>query len=143
VIVGGLIAMERYGRRNAVTEFSSESPRLTPRTPFNGIKGWLAFAACALPVLLGFIVPLLFLLQQSIHRSLMTMDTAIWRDAVNSVIFAALATLVALALGLATILATRCRGWSWRSACYRRCWQSTTRSTHSRRGSDWHCQASC
>jgi iron(III) transport system permease protein len=40
-IVGGLIALERYGRRNAVTEFSSESPRLTPRTPFTGVKaGW-------------------------------------------------------------------------------------------------------
>ena len=115
VIVGGLIALERYGRRNAVTEFSSESPRLTPRTPFTGLKGWLAFAACALPVLLGFIVPLLFLLQQSIHRASITMDAAVWRDAFNSVTFAALATLVALGLGLATILATRWRPGSWRA----------------------------
>lgn len=114
-IVGGLIALERYGRRNAVTEFSSESPRLTPRTAFTGIKGWLAFAACALPVLLGFIVPLLFLLQQSIHRASVTMDAAVWRDAFNSVTFAALATLVALGLGLATILATRWRPGSWRA----------------------------
>ena len=114
VIVGGLIALERYGRRNAVTEFSSESPRLTPRTPFTGIKGWLAFAACALPALLGFVMPLLFLLHQSIHRSSVTMDTAIWRDAFSSVSFAALATLVALGLGLATILATRWRPGSWR-----------------------------
>jgi len=114
VIVGGLIALERYGRRNAVTEFSSESPRLTPRMPFSGIRGWLAFVVCALPVLLGFILPLLFLLQQSIHRSLVTMDTAIWRDAFNSVMFATLATLVTLILGLATILATRWRPGSWR-----------------------------
>ena len=114
-IVGGLIALERYGRRNAVTEFSSESPRLTPRTPFTGIRGWLAFAACALPALLGFVVPLLFLLYQSIHRSSVTMDTAIWRDAFSSISFAAIATLVALGLGLATILATRWRPGSWRA----------------------------
>ena len=31
-IVAGLIAIERYGRRNVATEFSAESPRLTPRT---------------------------------------------------------------------------------------------------------------
>jgi iron(III) transport system permease protein len=115
VIVAGLIALERYGRRNAVTEFSSESPRLTARTALGGIKGWLAFTACALPVLLGFIVPLLFLLHQSVRRSLLAVDAAIWRDALNSVTFAALATLVALALGFATILATRWRPGAWRS----------------------------
>jgi iron(III) transport system permease protein len=114
-IVAGLIAMERYGRRNAVTEFSSESPRLTARTTLSGFRGWLTFAACALPVLLGFIVPLLFLLNQSLHRSLLTVDTTIWRDAFNSVTFAALATLVALALGFATILAMRWRPGAWRS----------------------------
>ena len=32
-IVAGLIAIERYGRRNVATEFSAESPRLTARTP--------------------------------------------------------------------------------------------------------------
>ena len=68
VIVGGLIALERYGRRNAVTEFSSESPRLTPRTPFTGLRGWLAFTACALPALLGFVVPLLFIVFSIIAR---------------------------------------------------------------------------
>ena len=49
-IVAGLIAIERYGRRNVTTEFSAESPRLTQRTPLTGIKGGLAFAACLLPV---------------------------------------------------------------------------------------------
>ena len=38
-IVAGLIAMERYGRRNATTEFSAESPRLTPRTLLTGFRG--------------------------------------------------------------------------------------------------------
>jgi iron(III) transport system permease protein len=60
-------------------------------------------------------VPLLFLLRQSLHRATVTMDGALWRDALNSVTFAALATLVALGLGLATILATRWRPGSWRA----------------------------
>jgi iron(III) transport system permease protein len=109
-IVAGLIAMERYGRRNAATEFSAESPRLTPRTPLTGFRGSCAFAACLLPVLAGFFVPLLFLLQQSFGRGLLAnFDNSLWRDAFNSVAFATLATLAALTLGFATILA-----WRWR-----------------------------
>jgi iron(III) transport system permease protein len=109
-IVALLIAMERYGRRNATTEFSAESPRLTPRTLLTGTRGALVFAACLLPVLAGFFVPLLYLLQQSFGRGLLAhFDVSLWRDAFNSVAFATLATLTALLLGLATILA-----WRWR-----------------------------
>src|SRR5882672_4162597 len=109
-IVGCLIAMERYGRRNATTEFSAESPRLTQRTLLTGFRGALAFATCLLPVLAGFIVPVLLLLQQSFGRGLLAnFDMSLWRDAFNSVAFATLATLTALTLGFATILA-----WRWR-----------------------------
>jgi iron(III) transport system permease protein len=114
-IVAGLIAIERYGRRNVATEFCAESPRLTARTQLAGIKGWWAFAACLLPVLLGFIVPVLFLLQQSFKRGLLTkFDMTLGRDAFNSVAFATLATLIALGLGFATILA-----WRWRPGLLR------------------------
>lgn len=114
-IVAGLIAIERYGRRNVVTEFSAESPRLTARTQLEGIKGAGAFAACLLPVLLGFVVPLLFLAQQSFKRGLLAnFDAALWRDAFNSVAFATLATVAALLLGFATILA-----WRWRPTALR------------------------
>ena len=109
-IVAGLIAIERYGRRNVTTEFSAESPRLTQRMALTGMKGGLAFAACLMPVSLGFFVPLLFLMQQSFKRGLLAnFDMTLWRDAFNSVAFASLATLAALSLGLATILA-----WRWR-----------------------------
>ena len=114
-IVAGLIAIERYGRRNVTTEFSAESPRLTPRTPLTGIRGSFAFAACLLPVILGFLVPLLYLAHQSFKRGLFAnFDTALWRDAFNSVAFASIATLTALLLGFATILA-----WRWRPTALR------------------------
>jgi iron(III) transport system permease protein len=109
-IVACLIAIERYGRRNITTEFAAESPRLTPRTRLSGVKGCAAFAACLLPVLLGFVVPVLFLLQQSFGRGLLAnFDMSLGRDALNSIAFATLATLIALTLGFATILA-----WRWR-----------------------------
>ena len=84
----------------------------------HGSKGWSAFAACLLPVLLGFVVPVLFLLQQSFKRGLLAnFDMTLWRDAFNSVAFATLATLIALAArlchhsGLALAAGSRC-GWS-------------------------------
>lgn len=114
-IVACLIAIERYGRRNVTTEFSAESPRLTQRTTLTGIRGACAFAACALPVLVGFLVPLLYLAHQSFRRGLFAnFDMALWRDAFNSVAFASIATLVALLLGFATILA-----WRWRPTALR------------------------
>src|SRR5215211_3138917 len=108
--VAGLIVLERYGRRNATTEFSAESPRLTQRIPLAGAKGWSVFAACLLPVLAGFVLPLLYLMQQSFKRGLLAnFDMSLWRDAFNSVAFATLATLFALLLAFATLLA-----WRWR-----------------------------
>jgi iron(III) transport system permease protein len=108
--VAGLIAIERYGRRNAATEFSAESPRLRPRTALAGANAGAVFATCLLPVLLGFVVPLLFLAHQSFKRGLLAnFDASLWRDAFNSVAFATLATLAALLLAFATILA-----WRWR-----------------------------
>ena len=114
-IVAGLIAIERYGRRYTTAEFSAESPRLTPRTRLGGVRGGAAFAACLLPVLLGFFVPVLYLLLQSFDRGLLeNFDMALGRDAFNSIAFATLATLTALTLGFATILA-----WRWRPSAVR------------------------
>ena len=111
-IVAGLIAIERYGRRNVTTEFSAESPRLTPRTPLTGIKGWFGLSrpACC-RCCLGFLrAAACISAQQSFKRGLLAnFDMTLWRDAFNSVAFASLATLIALLLGFATILA-----WRWR-----------------------------
>ncbi|MBI5262582.1 MAG: iron ABC transporter permease [Bradyrhizobium sp.] len=110
VIVTGLIAMERYGRRKAVTEFSAESPQLTQRTQLVGARAWSAFAACLVPVLIGFVVPLLYLMHQSLGRGLFAnSDALLWRHAFNSVAFASLATLLALLLALAITIAHRWR----------------------------------
>ena len=77
---------------------------------YASLGGAGAFIACLLPVALGFLVPLSFLAHQSFKRGLLAnFDKALWHDAFNSVAFASLATLTALLLGLATILA-----WRWR-----------------------------
>ncbi|MBB5047431.1 iron(III) transport system permease protein [Rhodopseudomonas rhenobacensis] len=110
-MVALLIAMERIGRRNVSVEFSAEAPRLRPRTPLKGGRAALAFAACLLPPLLGFVLPACYLLALSLRRGAIAgVDLALWRDALHSVTLALLATLLALLLGLIVVLAQR-----WRS----------------------------
>jgi len=109
-IVAALIALERSGRRNASVEASSEGPRLTPRATLPGLRGWLAFAACLTPPLLGFVLPVSYLLRETIRRGLLIgIDGAVWRDAWHSLTLAATATAIALALGLVVVLAARWR----------------------------------
>nr|WP_249139439.1 iron ABC transporter permease [Bradyrhizobium japonicum] len=109
-IVAGLIAMERYGRRNANAEFSAESPHVRQRTPLSGARAWIAFAVCVLPVLIGFVVPLFYLAHQALGRGLLAnFDPLLWRHTFHSFAYAALATLMALMLALATTIAHRFR----------------------------------
>ena len=108
-IVAVLIALERFGRREGHFELSAENPRLMPRTSLTGWRGLLACAACLIPTLLGFAVPFLYLLHQSIRRGLLASETSVWRDAGHTILLAAIATAVALVLGLIVVVAQRWR----------------------------------
>jgi iron(III) transport system permease protein len=110
LIVALLILMERRGRRGASVEFASDSPKVAPRTPLQGVSGALAFAACLIPALLGFALPLLYLAREAIRRGLFsTFDAALLRDAAHTVTLAATATVIAVLLGLIVIVARRWR----------------------------------
>lgn len=108
-IVAVLIAVEQFGRNAGSVEFSSENPRLAARTPLAGARGWLAFAACLIPAVLGFAVPMLYLLRESLRRGLLATETTVWRDAGHTIALAAIATGIALLLGLVVIVAQRWR----------------------------------
>ena len=107
--VAGLIALERYGRRNAATDFSAESPRLTPRTALTGAS---LVGICRLPAA-GV---------AGLRGAAALSDAAKFQARIAGEFrhvavarrlqlggFATLATLVALLLAFATILA-----WRWR-----------------------------
>jgi iron(III) transport system permease protein len=108
-IVALLIAVERIGRNQVSVEFSAENPRLAPRTPLHGVRAALAFAACMTPALLGFAVPLLYLLRETLRRELWSGAGSVWRDAGHSIVLAGTATAIALLLGLTVIVARRWR----------------------------------
>ncbi len=62
VFVMTLILLERAQRGRARFSESSGGRKAVSRIPLRGMRGWGATAACAVPVLLGFVVPLVQLL---------------------------------------------------------------------------------
>ncbi len=110
LIVAVLIAMERYGRRDRTFAMSAESPQLAHRRQLAGVQAFTAYLLCALPAICGFAIPFAYLIYQCVKRGLFgQFDAAIARDLFNSVVFATLATAIAIALGFAIQAANRWR----------------------------------
>jgi len=108
LLISVVIWLERYGRRwQSFTTPVQDSVRAA-RVALAGRHGWSATAACALPVLLGFAVPLGYLGYQVVLRGLLIgFDPGlIWHTA-STVAFAAAATAIALILGFGAVLAVR------------------------------------
>ena len=106
--VAGLIALERYGRRGR--RFHVATRRSQPPAPIAlaGGAGVAAAALCALPVLLGFLLPAAYLVHEVIVRGLVVgFDPDLVRHTVNTILLAATATVVALALGFGVVIAAR------------------------------------
>jgi iron(III) transport system permease protein len=116
ILVALLVVLERQGRRHR-TYAGAENPRTIRRRRIDGAKGWLATVVCLLPTVLGFAVPLLFLIRESLRRGLADHSrAALIADTLHSLSYAAIATLIALLLGLAVVLASRWRPGRLRTA---------------------------
>ena len=104
VVIAALIALERYGRRDK--RFHLAMRRAQPPAPIvlTGWAGVAACAICALPVVLGFLIPAIDLAWEAANRRF---DPDLVRAALSTVLFAAGATIVALILGFGAVMAAR------------------------------------
>lgn len=95
-----LIILERWSRRQAKYHHTSNRYGLLPRYQLKGWRGGLAFLACALPLLLGFLLPggqqLAWALQTADKMLDADFFTLVW----NSLLLAFSASLLALLLAL-------------------------------------------
>ena len=108
LVVAGLIALERYGRRNRRFAIPERQPRLVIPIDLAGWRRWLALAVCALPVALGFVVPAGFLVREVIVRGLLVgFDADLIRHTVTTVVLAGSATAIAIGLGIGAAIAAR------------------------------------
>src|SRR5215217_7223310 len=107
-VVIGLIVLERNGRRDRRYALATRRPRVAQPVPLPGWSGIAAFAACLGPVLLGFLLPISFLLTEIIERGLLThADAAFIRHLATTVGLASAATLGAALLGIVVVTASR------------------------------------
>lgn len=107
LVVAIVIALEERGRGRARFFAAPNAARPAPRTHLSGGRRWLAAAACCVPIAAGFVAPLGILLSLAwpVLETMPWQRYAAWVG--NSLIAAASAAAVTLALVLAVAYAVR------------------------------------
>ncbi|MCB8819808.1 ABC transporter permease [Microvirga rosea] len=107
-IVIVLIATERYGRRDRRYTLSTRRPRVTQPVGLSGGAAWLATLSCALPVLMGFVLPIGFLVREVLRRGFAEqVDDAFLGHLLTTIGLSGVATLATLAFGIILVTASR------------------------------------
>ncbi len=98
--VFALILLERWSRQRARFHHTSNKYSGIHRYQLKGGKAWLALVACALPLLFGFALPALQLLQWTLFSAEDKLDSSFALLALNSLMLASLTAVIAVALAL-------------------------------------------
>jgi iron(III) transport system permease protein len=110
LLVAALLLGERAARGGARVHHTTGRYR---SIPFSDLKGWRALlvsAACSVPVIAGFILPLSVLLAQASTYLSEALMIDFWRAVRNSVSVAGAAAITTVAVGLALVYARRLTG---------------------------------
>ncbi|MDO5641128.1 MAG: iron ABC transporter permease [Paracoccus sp. (in: a-proteobacteria)] len=108
LVVVALILMERWARRGQLYAASTRRQAPLARTRLRGLSGAAAMLTCLIPVLLGFVVPALYLLDQAWKRyQFAGIPARIWTEAWHTASLALTATLIAVGLGMIISAAPR------------------------------------
>jgi iron(III) transport system permease protein len=102
LIAVALVAVEYQSRGRARFTIASNLRYVAEPVRLSLLAGLAAFAACALPILLGFVVPTLHLAQLALSSGVLVTDRQFIGDALNSLILATVAA--AIIVGLAVFL---------------------------------------
>lgn len=109
-VVGALIAFERLARRGQKYHHTTTRYRALPGYGLTGWRAAGAFLACALPVALGFLLPVLVLGRYALLYLDEAMRAGFVRLALNSLGLGILAAVLAVALGLFLAYGLRLHG---------------------------------
>lgn len=108
LVVVALILVERKLRGQRRFALPVRQPRALSRTPLSGRVAVAASLACAIPVLLGALLPIAFLAIEVLRRDLwQQIDAPLLRSLANAIVFSALATAAVIALGIGIVAAGR------------------------------------
>jgi iron(III) transport system permease protein len=104
-----LVVMERRSRGEARYHQTTSRYRALPSLHLKGAKAALAFLGCAVPVLLGFLVPLGVLVWWAVRSQALGFDARFLRLAFHSVSLGVLAAALAVALSVVLAYGARLR----------------------------------
>lgn len=106
--VVALILIERRGRRDRRYTLSNKRPRIVQPAPLAGRKGWIATVLCALPMIMGFVLPTGFLLRETLRGGLVRqLDATFIGHLATTIGLSTVATLAALLLAILLVSASR------------------------------------
>ncbi len=107
LVVISLLLAERRSRAHRAYQNSGTRMRPVEGSLLSGWRGWLAMVACALPVLLGFVVPASVLARHALNRFSESWTPKFVQYAANSLTLAFTAAVAALIIGLFLAYAVR------------------------------------
>jgi len=103
-----LIAVERHGRRDRRYALSTRRPRTAQAVRLSRGAGLCAAVFCAVPVLMGFVLPIGFLIREVARRGLLEqIDETFLAHLFSTLELSVLATLATLVLGIVIVTASR------------------------------------
>lgn len=105
-----LIMLERFGRRGGKHHQTSKRYRPITREINRGVSGWLMTLTCLLPVLIGFVAPLLILGNHAAGQFDQWLSPAFWQAARNTAVLSGSAAVLASAIGLFAVYGARSSG---------------------------------
>lgn len=100
LFVIALIAAERWARGGGQFHNTTGRFRSIPFSDLEGWRGWLAFGLCALPFVLGFVLPFLMLASNAMRHLHIALAGGFWRAAWNSFFLAGVSALAAVVLAV-------------------------------------------
>jgi iron(III) transport system permease protein len=109
VFVIFLLVAERAARRKRGYHDTSTRPRLPVRFELRGGRKALALLVCAVPILIGFVIPAGLLTSYAIEFYDVSLNNRFPQAAFNSILLAALAAAIAVMIGLFLAYAVRLR----------------------------------
>lgn len=108
LLVVVLILVEARLRGQRRFALPVRQPRAVGRVPLTGRAALLAGIVCAVPVLLGALLPIAFLILEVLRRDLwQQLDAALLRSLAHALVFSALGAGLVIALGIGIVAASR------------------------------------
>lgn len=110
VFVAVLVFAERHARRKQQFHNTSTKMQALPGFPLTGGRGWAATVGCLIPILLGFVLPTLVLIDYAQRHYDRELSREIMGHALNSVRLSVLAGGIAVVIAIVMTYGARVRG---------------------------------